>query len=86
MHISSSLVATLWWPIPPLPVEAGVGLVGIGESTYPQGLRLALRLPNPDKYTYERMDFMTAIALYCYTKYCLESLLLRLMKLTVPAK
>lgn len=90
MHISSSLVATLWWPIPTLPVEAGVGLVGIGESTsslgIAQGLRIALRLPNPDTYTYERMDFMSAIALYCYSKYCLESLLLRLMKLTVPAK
>lgn len=83
MHISSSLVATLLPPIPTLPVEAGVGLVGIA-----QGLRLALRLPNPDTYTYERMDFITAIApyAYCYTKYCLESLLLRLMKPILAAK
>lgn len=35
MHISSSLVATLLSPIPTLPVDVGVGLVGIGESTYP---------------------------------------------------
>lgn len=82
MHISSSLVATLWSPIPTFPVEAGVGLVGIGESTSPplwvllrdSVLHYASQIPI-QMYTYERMYFITAIALYCYTKYCLESLL-----------
>lgn len=44
--------------------------------------------PSCITYTYERMDFITALALYayCYTKYCIESQLLRLMKPILAAK